>query len=84
MNDKIAQFEKNMVFISTMKGRLIITSIISASSSFGVALAGYKGIFLHIIFFIFFIFYFLLVTYAGPTYLKYLHEQAQNAASKRK
>jgi predicted Na+-dependent transporter len=81
MNDKIAQLEKNMVFISTMKGRLIITSIISASSSFGVALAGYKGIFLHIIFFIF---YFLLVTYAGPTYLKYLHEQAQNAASKRK
>jgi predicted Na+-dependent transporter len=81
MTDKIAQLEKNMAFISTMKGRLIITSVISASSSFGVALAGYKGIFLHILFFIF---YYLLVTYAGPPYLKYLHKQAENAASKRK
>jgi predicted Na+-dependent transporter len=77
MNDKIAQLEKNMTFISTMKGRLILTSIISASTSFGIALAGYRGIFLHIIIFIL---YFLLISFCAPPYLKFLKQQAESAA----
>jgi predicted Na+-dependent transporter len=79
MSDKIAQLEKNIAFISTMKGKLIITSIIAASSSFGVALAGY--VFLHIVIYIF---YFLLINFYGVKYLKYIQQQVDNAASKKK
>jgi hypothetical protein len=81
MNNKIAQLEKNSAFISTMKGKLIATSIMATSTSFGVALGGYKGVFLH---FIIFIFYFLLISFGAPPYLKYLKQQAENTASKEK